>query len=194
MSLEDNPLPDYGDFVGPDDEFEVEGLAEPRERYFQGLPYYPICIGDVLDQRYRIEHKLGHGGYSTVWMAYDMQTKCDVALKIHVPGSEGENELNMQNEIILIVQDTSNLLTYKNSFYVRDYDSQNHLVLVFPVWGPSLGSCFRQMSTSARMSATKQLLKALESLHGGGIVQRGKSIIVTSLPLSVYANIFYRLE
>ncbi|TVY92213.1 putative serine/threonine-protein kinase [Lachnellula willkommii] len=152
MSIEDNPAPDYGDFVCSDDEFEVEDLAEPRERYFQGLPYYPICIGDVLDQRYRIEHKLGHGGYSTVWVAHDMQTKRDVALKIHVPGSEGENELKMQNEIIRNVQDTSNLLTYESSFYLRGYDSQNHLVLVFPIWGPSFGSCMKQMSTSAHLN------------------------------------------
>ena len=59
---------DHGYFVDPDNEDDVEAEAEPRERYTEGL-YYPVQIGDILDRRYRIEHKLGWGGYSTVWLA-----------------------------------------------------------------------------------------------------------------------------
>ncbi|WEW61765.1 hypothetical protein PRK78_007259 [Emydomyces testavorans] len=62
MSLQDSSAPnDYGDFVDSDDEFEIEESAEPLERYHQPGLYYPICIGEVLAQTYRIEHKLGHG-------------------------------------------------------------------------------------------------------------------------------------
>ena len=76
---------DYGDC---DDEGLLEQYTEPAERYDLGL-YYPICIGpicigDVLVQTYRIEHKLGHGGYSTVWLAHDIQKQKDVALKIMI--------------------------------------------------------------------------------------------------------------
>jgi hypothetical protein len=76
-----------GDFVNSDNEEEVEDLeenAEPLLLYFQQPFYYPICIGNVLAQRYRIEHKLGHGGFSTVWMAHDIVTKKDVALKVTI--------------------------------------------------------------------------------------------------------------
>ena len=70
--------PDYGNLISydtddDDERFEIEDHSEPLERYFQVAFYYPICIGEVLVQRYRIEHKLGHGGFSTVWMAYDTQ-------------------------------------------------------------------------------------------------------------------------
>ncbi|KAH7466718.1 hypothetical protein FOMA001_g15888 [Fusarium oxysporum f. sp. matthiolae] len=54
----------WGDFVDSDDEGDVEDASEPTERYKEGL-YYPICIGEVLSNRYRIEHKLGHGGFLT---------------------------------------------------------------------------------------------------------------------------------
>jgi serine/threonine protein kinase len=102
MSLQDSSPSDYGDFVGSDEECEIEEVAEPLDRYYKGLQglYYPIRIGQVLDQTYRIEHKLGHGGFSTVWLAYDMKNKRNVALKIIVPGNVGENELRVQNKII----------------------------------------------------------------------------------------------
>jgi len=62
---------DIGFYADSDEEGDIEELAESPERYQPGL-YYPICIGEVLIQRYRIEHKISHGGLSVVWMAYDM--------------------------------------------------------------------------------------------------------------------------
>lgn len=46
--------------------------AEPLERYRKG-GYHPIHLGDTLkDGRYKILHKLGWGGYATVWLARDL--------------------------------------------------------------------------------------------------------------------------
>lgn len=47
--------------------------AEPLHRYtYKG--YHPVHLGDQFkDDRYRIIHKLGHGGYSTVWVARDQR-------------------------------------------------------------------------------------------------------------------------
>ncbi|KAG6203846.1 hypothetical protein E4U34_000501, partial [Claviceps purpurea] len=36
--------------------------------------YHPIHIDDRLNKRYRIVDKLGHGSFSTVWLAVDEQT------------------------------------------------------------------------------------------------------------------------
>jgi hypothetical protein len=150
---EDLPPPnfDHGDFVDTDDEGLLEEHTEPAERYDLGL-YYPICIGDVLVQTYRIEHKLGHGGYSTAWLAHDIQKQKDVALKIMIHGNPGEDEYNMQQEIIRTVQDTSNLLTCLTTFSLTGPNG-DHRVLVFPVWGPSLCSCLREMSIATRREA-----------------------------------------
>lgn len=45
--------------------------AEPLHRYKPG-GYHPVHLGDEMsDKRYRIVHKIGYGGYSTVWLAKD---------------------------------------------------------------------------------------------------------------------------
>lgn len=47
--------------------------AEPLHRYRAG-GYHPIRLGDLLnDGRYKVLHKLGWGGYSTVWAARDLR-------------------------------------------------------------------------------------------------------------------------
>ncbi|RGP60001.1 cmgc protein kinase [Fusarium sporotrichioides] len=162
---------DRGDLVDSDNEHEVEEASEDPERYLEGL-YYPICIGEILVNQYRIEHKLGHGGFSTVWMAYDMLGKTDVALKIMTPGRPGEREFEMQREIINVVQPTSHLTLYQNTFSIRGSHS-THRVLVLPLQGPNLRDYQRQKPVANRMSAAKQLLQAIKQLHDGGIVHGG---------------------
>jgi hypothetical protein len=62
--------------------------VESPERYHPG-GYHPVAIGDHLHDRYRIVHKLGHGGYSTVWLARDQTAAKYVAIKIAV--AEGDS-------------------------------------------------------------------------------------------------------
>ncbi|KAI1041806.1 hypothetical protein LB505_008461 [Fusarium chuoi] len=161
----------WGDFVDSDGECDVEDACEPINRYEEGL-YLPICIGEVIADRYRIEHKLGHGGFSTVWMAHDMDQGKDVALKIMTANFEGEREFLRQNEIINCVSDTSRLLIYQDAFLLHGAGRNPHRVLVFPVKGPNLRDYARETSTIMRRSAAKQLLQALKALHDGGMVHR----------------------
>ncbi|KAF2789022.1 kinase-like protein [Melanomma pulvis-pyrius CBS 109.77] len=56
--------------------------AEPIARYRPG-GYHPICLGDTFkDGRYKILHKLGYGGFATVWAARDRSRQEYVALKV----------------------------------------------------------------------------------------------------------------
>ncbi|KAF5561300.1 cmgc kinase [Fusarium napiforme] len=161
----------WGDFVDSDGECDVEDVCEPVDRYEEGL-YLPICIGEVIADRYRIEHKLGHGGFSTVWMAHDMDKGKDVALKIMTANFGGEREFLVQNEILRCVTDTSRLLIYQDAFLLPGAARNPHRVLVFPLKGPNLRDYARETSTIVRRSAAKQLLQALKALHDGGMVHR----------------------
>jgi protein kinase-like protein len=188
-SIQDSGPVDYGDFMSLREESVVEECVEAVPYYDRGL-YYPICIVDVLVQRYRIEHKLGHGGFSTVWLARDIREEKDVALKIMIPGNAGEDEYNMQTEIIRALQDTSNFLTYLETFFLPGRH-RDHRVLVFPVRGPNIRYCLEEMPeqlpVATRMSAARQLLKALERLHSAGIVHQGE-LTTACCSLNVHAN------
>ncbi|EGC43951.1 protein kinase [Histoplasma capsulatum var. duboisii H88] len=143
QDLKADKAADFGDEVKTEEEqSDVEAIAEPWEKYdLNGTPhvFYPLCLGEVLDERYLVEHKIGFGGFSTVWMAHDLKTKTDVALKIFSLGEWGEHETHMQNEILQNVQDTSNLVTCSASFLLPAGSSKSHhRVLVLPLVGPSI--------------------------------------------------------
>ena len=49
--------------------YHCEVDAEPLERYHLG-GYHPTHLGDLFHEgRYKVLHKLGWGGYATVWLA-----------------------------------------------------------------------------------------------------------------------------
>lgn len=63
-SSDENESLNRGQFV------KVNAKTEWLEDYVMG-GYHPVHLGDVLKERYRIVGKLGHGKYSTVWLAQD---------------------------------------------------------------------------------------------------------------------------
>ncbi|KAK2810060.1 hypothetical protein FQN50_003254 [Emmonsiellopsis sp. PD_5] len=174
--LEGDASADFGDFVSTEDEeLDLEEVVEPWHKYDEketAHVFYPICLGEVLNERYLVEHKIGSGGFSTVWMAHDLQNKRDVALKVMSSGEGGENETRIQDEILQNVKDTSNLITYLATFLLPG-NKCHHRVLVFPMKGPCLHpTLLRNLSMITRMSAARQLLEALGNLHRAGIVHR----------------------
>ncbi|GKZ33429.1 hypothetical protein AbraIFM66950_003285 [Aspergillus brasiliensis] len=64
----------------------LEGV-ERIEDYCPG-GYHPIQIEDYLHGRYRVIHKLGHGAYSTTWLAHDEQNDKYGAVKVCIADSK----------------------------------------------------------------------------------------------------------
>ncbi|KAJ6035935.1 hypothetical protein N7540_000214, partial [Penicillium herquei] len=169
---------DFGDFASNEDEDEVEELAEPWSNYNSEdnpLVFCPIRIGELLNERNLIEHKLGHGRFSTVWMAYDLQERTEVAFKVMSLSGWDESESRIQAEIKRHMQDKSHLVVYLDMFLLPRgcKNDTYHRVLVLPLMGPCISwHILTRTSMAARMSAAQQLLRALESLHQAGIVHR----------------------
>ncbi|RMD40650.1 hypothetical protein DV735_g4461, partial [Chaetothyriales sp. CBS 134920] len=46
-------------------------IEEQSLLLYQQKRYYPVSIGDLFNDRYRVITKLGYGAYSTVWLARD---------------------------------------------------------------------------------------------------------------------------
>lgn len=174
---------DWGDFVDSEDEFDIETVSEDVNLYPTGM-CYPIRIGEVLAGRYRILHKLGHGSFSTVWMAFDLTEAKDVALKILMLGDSDDREYHMQREIVHAVRDTTHLVVYRSTFFLHSPHG-HHRVLVFPLLGPNLRDHPPREPPTTRMSFAIQLLQALKSLHDGEIVHGGKP---TQQPTTVFPS------
>ena len=58
----------------------IEGV-EKLESYRAG-GYHSMRIGDHIHDRYQVVHKLGHGTYSTIWLARDQEDGKYVAIKV----------------------------------------------------------------------------------------------------------------
>jgi serine/threonine protein kinase len=74
----------------------IEG-TEKLESYSVG-GYHPIAIGDQFHDRYRVVHKLGHGTYSTTWLARDQRFNRYVAVKVCTADSD-PLELDVLSEL-----------------------------------------------------------------------------------------------
>ncbi|PWY96163.1 serine protein kinase [Aspergillus sclerotioniger CBS 115572] len=147
--------------------------AEPLDRYRRG-GYHPIILGCVLGNgRYKILHKLGWGGYSTVWVARDQKEETYVAVKICI--SEEANDSNLRdldilNKVTSKQPSTPHVMRILDHF---DLDGPNgaHHCLVLELLGPSVPDVIESRFRDGRLpgalakAVTKQALLGLDFLH-----------------------------
>lgn len=147
---------------------EEETLSSYKAKY-----YYPIKLGEVLHERYKIIGKLGFGSASTVWLCRDLQKQYEyVALKVYINSSRYHRELPIYEEI-------NNLqTTHKGRKYIRKmYDSFEirgphgiHICLVHQPLGISLGE-LKQWTSDGLFSpelirpTLRCILTGLQFLH-----------------------------
>ncbi|UNI22323.1 hypothetical protein JDV02_008222 [Purpureocillium takamizusanense] len=118
--------------------------------------YRPIHLDDRLDNRYRIVHKLGHGTFSTVWLAVDNKTSKYVAVKVGTADAP-------RTEIDVLSQLTQNETVH------MDFEGELRLIPVvldrFDLSGPNGSSLFQ---LDAARSLAAQLAMAACLVHAQG--------------------------
>lgn len=58
-------------------------VEEEKTPYYSPASFYPARLGDVLNGRYQLATKLGHGSNSTVWLARDLNQFVNFFLNLY---------------------------------------------------------------------------------------------------------------
>ncbi|KAI2737270.1 hypothetical protein DTO013E5_6610 [Penicillium roqueforti] len=74
---------------------EAQSLPRYHEKH-----YYPVKIGEVFKDQYRVIAKLGYGAYPTVWLAWDQRAEQYTSVKVCI--SQGTDSSPILNEINML--------------------------------------------------------------------------------------------
>ncbi|KAK0483777.1 kinase-like domain-containing protein [Armillaria novae-zelandiae] len=154
---------------------EVEDVEEYRPGGF-----HPMSIGDVFaDGRYRVIHKLGFGGSSTIWLALDRHKQLDrlvtlKAMRADV-SSKAPNELSDLAVPQMLQADphcSSCVPQAVEDHFVVEGPNGSHRFLVYPFTGPKCSSLSgsRRLRGDLARSVAKQTATAVHHMHCAGFV------------------------
>ncbi|MBU8920691.1 MAG: serine/threonine-protein kinase PknK, partial [Bacteroidales bacterium] len=128
--------------------------------------------GKVLSERYRIDKKIGQGGFAIVYLAHDEKLGREVAVK--VLSSVEENE-SFRERFLREGQALANL-NHPNILTIYDcgsYEGHEYIVMEL-INGPSLEylTTKTSLSISQVCSIALQICQAMEHAHSQGIIHR----------------------
>ncbi|KAK3334069.1 kinase-like domain-containing protein [Cercophora scortea] len=140
--------------------------------------HHPLHLGDVLNGRYKVLHKLGNGGYANIWLCRDVQREVAhyFAVKILMADASIDDchELRVYRLLRLGLarcDAAEHLCLPIGRFDIQGPNGQ-HFALVFPVLGPRVSMLPRilNLEDSARTlrSVCFQVTKTIATLHSYG--------------------------
>lgn len=158
-----------------DQEHDLEGIMENVEEYKPG-GFYPLHVDDrIHGGRFTIIHKLGFGGYSTVWLSRDNVYERYVAVKVGLADDFEDNQKSA--EILKHIGDQTRghqISTYIGlplESFAAESPNGTHMCHVFPFWGPSIATlCEENHGTTGldgkeARTAALQISQTLAFLH-----------------------------
>ncbi|KAK5991359.1 SRSF protein kinase 3 [Cladobotryum mycophilum] len=165
---DDQPIPNaQGAFIRGDRE-----AIEDFQRYNKG-GYHPVHLGDMLGPKkeYMVVHKLGFGGFGTVWLCRNHDQKKWVAIKIMTADAIAEQE-KAPVEIQLMSLDRSmpgaEFTALPVDHFKLDGPNGTHQCIVLPFLGPCVSpNLWTRFSNPAPVlrSLCQQATQAMQFLH-----------------------------
>uniref|UniRef100_A0A8B9C6W8 non-specific serine/threonine protein kinase n=1 Tax=Anser brachyrhynchus TaxID=132585 RepID=A0A8B9C6W8_9AVES len=163
----------------PEQEEEILGSDDDEQEdpndYCKG-GYHLVKIGDLFNGRYHVIRKLGWGHFSTVWLAWDIQGKRFVAMKV-VKSAEHYTETAL-DEIKLLKSvrnsdpndpNKERVVQLLDDFKISGVNG-SHICMVFEVLGHHLlkwiiKSNYQGLPLPCVKKIIKQVLQGLDYLH-----------------------------
>jgi len=155
------------------------------------MSYYDDIEWDfhfLNNDRYLVIKMLGFGGYSSVWLSYDIVLKKYFAIKIS-KSEDGdyevcENESKIYDKIKKLNSDY--LIKSVNSF-THDYDDNKYFCTVLPLVGLSLYKYIKKygkLDHNSVFECVKKILTGLDTLHSNKIIHgdiKPENILMTTI-------------
>ena len=183
----------------------AEGPPTALEKIYDYEPggHHPVHLGDLLNQRYKVIHKLGNGGYANVWLCSDVMSDMPryVAVKIIMAEASTKDcpELRL-NKLIELGFDRDSLAEHfclpLDKFEI-DGPNGLHYLLVYPVLGPSVSKLLNVDKFGDPGKILRKIClhatEAMAALHSHGICHGGTYSYLASSYRSSLTKFYKRL-
>ncbi|KAL3426486.1 hypothetical protein PVAG01_03277 [Phlyctema vagabunda] len=194
MSFDLSPPPSLGSTLTNDSDMadvecyglylELAPFGLERINDYETGGHHPVHLGDAygINGRYRVIHKLGHGGFANVWLSRDTEAKENtkyVALKILMAETSNDDYPELQvnqlkaayNERAARDNGADSICLPLDHFRICGPNG-SHVCFVYPVLGPnvSLGvfGDSGNLDNDLR-SLSLQVVQAVKFLHSQGV-------------------------
>uniref|UniRef100_A0A8C2Z7I1 non-specific serine/threonine protein kinase n=1 Tax=Cyclopterus lumpus TaxID=8103 RepID=A0A8C2Z7I1_CYCLU len=173
------PHPDKASPQEPEEPEEILGSDDEEQEdpndYCKG-GYHHVKVGDLYNGKYHVIRKLGWGHFSTVWLAWDIQVKRFVAMKV-VKSAEHYTETAVDEIKLLRSVRNSDPNDPNREMVVQMVDdfkisgvNGTHVCMVFEVLGHHLlkwiiKSNYQGLPLPCVKSIIRQVLQGLDYLH-----------------------------
>lgn len=138
--------------------------------------YYPVRIGEIIQDRYQVVGKLGFGLSSTVWLARDLDGCRHVALKLYVQSDCLESELDTELDVYRRIESAPNhhpgrhaVRSMLDSFELATPSGRHRCLVHEPLWDSALNikhrNPVRRLPQPVVAFLLKRLFLALDLLH-----------------------------
>lgn len=156
--------------------------SEYTEDIYQYFPggFHPVHLGDILDDRFEVVHKLGYGGFATVWLCLETRTHEWRAVKIirADTSSEDMSELDIvkdakeRGEFDPGMWEANHISLPLEHFWIEGPNG-SHLCEVHPVHGPSIEDKWKTRAQDDGLAKLNdmvfQVASGVKFLHDRGI-------------------------
>ncbi|GAP88110.1 putative CMGC protein kinase [Rosellinia necatrix] len=167
-----HPSPNSHDSIMDDSD------TEDVQQYGKG-GHHPVRLGDMLNERFKVIHKLGSGGFGIVWFCRDVAEEKWRAVKIataqHSSASREVEVFGRLRERASAEQLEANHIAAPLEMFWIEGPNGRHLCLVMPVLGGPAHYWRWLLDTSKEQSAARirrvcaQMARAVGFLHRHGV-------------------------
>jgi serine/threonine-protein kinase SRPK3 len=182
----------------PDNGLKIETAPFGLEKLYDYEPggHHPVHLHDVFNNRYRVIHKLGSGGFANVWLCRDLAAGLPKYVAAKVIAAEGSTAECPESRVAKLLETgcerevTAIYFSLPLDQFEIHGPNGTHYVFVYPVLGPRVS---KLLHLSRLDNPGPQLRKmcleiaqAMATIHAHGICHGG--MLFHLLPITWIAH------